>query len=111
MALLHAHLARGGSAAMARDAQQAHQLQGPEDPWRAYADYLLAVGVLLQGSPETAQPMFEATGRLAGALEMPMHRALCLAQLAAIAIEAGRWDDAARDSATASKLVTAIGSC
>jgi LuxR family maltose regulon positive regulatory protein len=110
MALLHAHLARGGLSAMARDAQQALDLQGPDDPWRAYASYLLAVGVLLQGSPESAQPMFEEAGRLAGALEMPAHRALCLAQLAAIAIEAGRWDDAERDSGTATRLVAGIGS-
>ena len=109
-ALLHAHLARAGLSAMERDATHAGALQGPDDPWRAYTSYLVAVGVLLRGAPEAAQPMFETAGRLAAALEMPVHRALCLAQQAAIAIEAGRWDDAERDSRTASRLIADVGS-
>jgi LuxR family maltose regulon positive regulatory protein len=108
-ALLHAHLARDGLDAMNRDARTAMELQAPDDSWRAYASYLLAVGVLLEGAPEDAHPMLEEAGRLALALDVPAHRALCLAQLAAIAIEAGRWDEAQQHSATAYRVAAGIG--
>src|SRR4051812_8312438 len=108
-ALLNAHLARDGLRVMARQTQRALQLQAPDDAWRGYATYLEAVGVLLAGAPDDAQPMFEAAARLTGALEMPAHRALCMAQLAAIAIEGGRWSDAQRFSASATRLVSGFG--
>jgi len=94
---------------MRLDAQRALDLLAPEDPSRAYAAYLQAVAVLLSGAPEEARPMFEAAGRLATALEVPVYRALCLAQLALIALESGRWDDARRDAEAAARLIPGVG--
>ncbi|HSP36483.1 MAG TPA: AAA family ATPase [Frankiaceae bacterium] len=95
IALLRAERCVDGVQRMRQDAQQAARLQPAGDPWRAHTDYLTAVAVLLSGAPAQARPMLEAAGRLAEALTMPMHQALCWAQLAALAVVEGRWEDAA----------------
>ncbi|MFL6136968.1 MAG: LuxR C-terminal-related transcriptional regulator [Frankiaceae bacterium] len=93
--LLHAERARDGMAAMRAHAERAMELQAPDDLWRPFAEYLQAVAALLTGAPEEARRRLAATQHLAADLALHSHQALCLAQLAAMAIEAGDWIESA----------------
>ncbi|MGB8650781.1 MAG: LuxR C-terminal-related transcriptional regulator [Mycobacteriales bacterium] len=105
IALLHAQRARGGLEQMRADAQRALELQEPEDPWLAFGQYLQGVAVLLGGATEEARETLEGAGRVAEALRMPSHQALCLAQLACLALAAGDWETAGDRARTASALL------
>lgn len=109
LALLHAYRARDGLQRMLAQADEAARLQAPADPWGAFAQYLRAVAVMLGGAPEQARAALETTARLAATLDMPVHQALCLAQLSVLAGEAGDWDKAGELADAATDLITAHG--
>lgn len=103
--LLHAVRAADGVQQMQEDAEQAASLQATDEPFRAASQYLQAVSLLLLGSPEEARDQLETAGRLAEALAMPAYQALCLAQEAVLAVEAGHWEEAAELSEAGSAVL------
>jgi len=105
LALLHAQRARDGVAAMRTDAERAAGLVAPGDPWRAVADYLAAVGVLLAGDVDDGRPLLERAAQLAAAIETPYIQAQCIAQLAALAVESGDWTGMSDLAGTAGELL------
>ncbi len=94
IALLHADRARDGVAQMRSDAELAIRLQSPDDTWRPFALYLQAVAVLLSGEADEARRLLGTAEQLAATLRVPTHQALCLAQLAVLAVDSGDWEQA-----------------
>jgi LuxR family maltose regulon positive regulatory protein len=91
LALLHAQRARSGVAQMRADAERAAQLLSPGDPWSAVAEYLAGVAVLFSDDDAAGRAQIDRAGLVAEAIDTPYIRAQCVAQLAALAVEAGDW--------------------
>jgi LuxR family transcriptional regulator, maltose regulon positive regulatory protein len=92
--LLLAALGRDGVAGMAERAAAAGPFTPPDSPGRAMRCLVLGVGLQLSGHGEKARIALEA-GVRHGALAAPALQALCLAQLALLAIDQDDWDAAA----------------
>jgi LuxR family maltose regulon positive regulatory protein len=92
LALLRAAAARDSLARMGADAARA---AGSEPcPWRSTACLLEGIARHLTGNRDEARTLLEA-GSTGGAVPAPAVQALCLSQLALLAIEEEDWDGAA----------------
>jgi LuxR family maltose regulon positive regulatory protein len=92
-AILRAAVGRRGVERMAADARRAYELDRAGGPLRPVACLLLGVSEHLGGNAEAATATLTEGARLC-AVAAPPVQALCLAQLALLAGEAGRWEDA-----------------
>jgi LuxR family maltose regulon positive regulatory protein len=92
--LLLASLGRNGVAAMAERAAAAAPFTPPDSAGRAMRCLVFGVGLQLSGEGEKARFELEA-GVRHGALAAPALQALCLAQLALLAIDQDDWHAAA----------------
>jgi LuxR family transcriptional regulator, maltose regulon positive regulatory protein len=94
-ALLRAVIGGGGIESMRSDAGIAYELDLPRSPYRAVARYLEGSALRIQGRRAEARDRLEE-GEAIGALLLPAAQANCLAQLAALALDEGDPDTAAR---------------
>jgi LuxR family maltose regulon positive regulatory protein len=69
-------------------AERAQHLLSEADPWRSLACLIAGSAHLLKGDPETAKPLLEE-GASRGAQGVPTIRAISLAQLMVLALDAG----------------------
>jgi LuxR family maltose regulon positive regulatory protein len=83
---LRAALGRDGVARMGEDARGAYALAADDSPWRTAACLLDGVAAHLTGDRDRAQARLEECSRRA-ASTAPVLRALCLSQLALVALE------------------------
>jgi LuxR family maltose regulon positive regulatory protein len=90
---MRAAVARDGIAAMQRDAARACERLADDSPWLSLCRLLKGVAAHLQGDVEAARRELEEGARR-GAIGAPVVQALCLAQLALLAIDDGDWDQA-----------------
>ena len=97
-------------APMRAKAMRAFDLLRPEDPWRSICRLLEGVSHQLTDEPELARPALE-DGARRGAVGVPSIHAICLAQLALMAIDGGDLAEAARLSgeATAQSELHGLG--
>ena len=91
---LRAAVASKGIERMGVDAARAVLSEPDPSPWRALANLLDGVAHHLTGRRDDARRRLEAGGR-GGAAAAPSLQALCLAQLALLAIEDDDWEEAA----------------
>ena len=105
---MRAAVARAGIAAMGRDAARGYEHLLEESPWRSLCCLLEGVATHLQGDAAAARPRLEEGARR-GAIEAPVVQALCLAQLALLAIDAGDWEQAQLLSARGRSQVERLG--
>lgn len=89
--ILSATLARGGPAAMARDAARAYELEKGSSAWRSICCLLEGAGLHLSGEIDPARERLEEGVRRAAA-SAPAVQSRCLAQLAVLASESEDWD-------------------
>jgi LuxR family maltose regulon positive regulatory protein len=94
-ALLRAVVGADGVEATRIDAVAARDLDRAGSPYRAIGRYLEGLALRVQGRRWEARDRLEE-GEGIGAHELPSAQAHCLAQLAALAIEDGDWEDARR---------------
>ncbi|HYI19058.1 MAG TPA: LuxR C-terminal-related transcriptional regulator, partial [Solirubrobacteraceae bacterium] len=93
IAVMHAAVAREGLAVMDADAAHASTLVAEGSPWRALCCALRGVAAHLLDDPAAARDLLE-DGARRGAIGAPGVQALCLAQLALLALDDGDRDDA-----------------
>jgi LuxR family transcriptional regulator, maltose regulon positive regulatory protein len=92
VALMRAAIAREGPARMREDAGWAYELQPAGRACRALACFLGGVASHLLGDRDEATRQLEEGARSA-AVPAPLVHALCLAELAVLALERGEWDE------------------
>ena len=92
-AVIDAWCALGGVAAMHENADRAASLLPDHNPWQPGVNFLRGTAVLLAGDRCQARRLFTA-GSDGTAGRTPHAAALCLAERAAIEIDAGAWDEA-----------------
>jgi LuxR family maltose regulon positive regulatory protein len=92
VAVLRAAIARDGVERMRDDAARAHELEADDSPWRSLACQLEGTARHLLGDREQASELLREGSRR-GLLAAPTINALCLAQLALLACEAGKGHD------------------
>ena len=95
VAALRAALGRDGLELMIQDAEHASTLLAPDSPCQALCELLRGVADHLCGDPDTARQRLEAGARRA-AVPAPHVHALCLTQLALIALEDDDTEGAVR---------------
>jgi len=95
VAHLRAVIAPDGIGAMGEDAALVRELEPGDSPWRPSACFLEGTALRLEGDAELARARLEEGERLAAALGVTTVRALCLAQLALLAISGESWGLAA----------------
>jgi LuxR family maltose regulon positive regulatory protein len=105
---MRAAVARDGIAAMGRDAARGYERLPEDSPWRSLCSLLEGVATHLQGDAGAARPRLEEGARR-GAIEAPVVQALCLAQLALLAIDAGDWEQAQLLAARGRSQVERLG--
>ena len=105
---MRAAVGRGGVEAMRRDAAAAYDRTADESPWRSLCCLLRGVGAHLQGDGAGARLHLEEGARR-GAIAAPVVQALCLSQLALVAIDAGDWEHAQLLAARARAQVERVG--
>jgi LuxR family maltose regulon positive regulatory protein len=104
IAIMRAAISAQGIGRMSQDAMRAYDLEPLDSPWRAICCLFLGVSHQLRGDREAAVRWLEE-GVRRGAIPAPNVQALCLAQLALTAIDAGDWEHAAVFAARASAQV------
>ena len=95
VALLRAMSARDGVERMGEDAARVRELEPESSRWRASGCFLEGAALRLTGDVETARLRFEEGKRIADSLGIAKVGALCLAQLALLAISEDAWERAA----------------
>ena len=95
VAALRAALGRDGLARMSEDAELASALLAPDGPCQALCRLVAGVAEHLRGDRDGARRRLEDGARRA-AVPAPQIHALCLSQLALVAIDEGDWEEAAR---------------
>ncbi|HEX5619851.1 MAG TPA: LuxR C-terminal-related transcriptional regulator [Solirubrobacteraceae bacterium] len=90
---MRAAVARTGIAAMQRDAVSSRERLPEDSPWQSLCCLLDGVATHLQGDADRGRHQLEEGARR-GAIVAPVVQALCLAQLALIAIDDGDWERA-----------------
>ena len=91
LALLRATIAKDGVTRMAEDAARFTELEPEDSPWWPRACYLEGAAARLSGDPELARRRLEEGERLASAFGAITVRAMCLAQLATLAVAEDSW--------------------
>jgi LuxR family maltose regulon positive regulatory protein len=91
--VLRAAAGTEGIARMLEDADSAYQLFPEDDPWRSLCCFLIGAARHLEGAPDRAFGWLEEGARR-GAVQAPSIQALCLAQLAMLAVDEGDWANA-----------------
>lgn len=94
VAVMRAALAREGVAGMRDDAARAYELEADESPWRSLDRHLEGTACHLLGERERAVALLR-DGCRRSLLAAPSVNALCLAQLALLALESGDRQEAA----------------
>lgn len=94
-AMLRAMMCPAGPAAMLDDASSAVAQERPWSPWRDTAVCLLAEAYLLGGDRELAAELFAEASELAANAGNPDAVILSEAELALLAMDRGRWEEAA----------------
>jgi LuxR family maltose regulon positive regulatory protein len=92
VALMRAAIAADGPARMREDARSAYELQPGNGAGRALASFLEGVASLLLGDRNGAASRLERGARHA-AVRAPHVHALCLAELATLALERADWEE------------------
>jgi LuxR family maltose regulon positive regulatory protein len=100
VALMRAAIAGDGPAQMYEDAVWANELQSDNGAGHALACFLGGVASHLLGNLDEATRQLEDGARHAAVLAPQVH-ALCLSELAVLALERGDWDDVAELSTRA----------
>jgi LuxR family transcriptional regulator, maltose regulon positive regulatory protein len=108
LTILRASTAPDGVPRMGCDAAAAGNSEPDHSPWRRAARLLEGVSHLLTGHRGDARLQLEEGGR-GGASAAPNIQALCLAQLALLALDDEDWDEAAIVTARARSQVKASG--
>jgi LuxR family maltose regulon positive regulatory protein len=108
LAVMRASVASDGVARMVEDAARAYELFPQDSPWRSVCCLLVGVGRHLGGDRDRAHSWLEE-GVRRGAVGAPSIQALCLAQLALLAIEDGDWAGAATHATRAHAQVERFG--
>lgn len=93
LAVVRAAVARGGMEQMREDAAVAAALVDDDSPWRALCALLSGVAAHLGGARDSAAAQLEDAAHRA-AVRAPNVHALCLAQLAVLALEVDDWEGA-----------------
>jgi LuxR family transcriptional regulator, maltose regulon positive regulatory protein len=106
--IMRAAVARDGICRMQRDAARAYERLPEDSPWRSLCCLLVGVGAHLTGADDGARPHLEEGARR-GAIAAPSVQALCLAQLALLAIDGGDWEQGALLAARAHSQVERVG--
>ena len=96
LALLRATIARDGVTRMGEDAARFTELEAEDNPWWPRARYIEGAAARLAGDAKLARRRLEEGERLAAAFGLVTVRAMCLAQLAALAVAEEAWPRAAR---------------
>ena len=94
IAIMRAALARDGISRMANDAEQAYALEPEESPWRSLCRLLTGTAHLVAGNRNDAVRQLAEGARCAAVVAPDVH-ALCLTQLAVLAIAQEDWEEAA----------------
>jgi LuxR family transcriptional regulator, maltose regulon positive regulatory protein len=108
LAVLQASAAPDDIVRMGSDGARAADLEPDDSLWRRAARLLEGVAQHLTGRPGNAWAPLEEGAR-GGASAAPNIRALCLAQLALLALDGGDWNEAAIVTARARSQVKASG--
>jgi LuxR family transcriptional regulator, maltose regulon positive regulatory protein len=106
--IMRAAVARDGIGRMQRDAARAYERSPEDSPWRSLCCLLSGVGAQLAGDRGEARPHLEEGARR-GAIAAPSVQALCLAQLALLAIDDGDWEQGPLLAARARSQVERLG--
>jgi LuxR family maltose regulon positive regulatory protein len=106
--IMRAAVARDGIVRMRRDAAHAYERSPDDSPWRSLCCLLVGVGTHLAGDRGEARLHLEEGARR-GAIAAPTVQALCLAQLALLAIDGGDWEQAWLLAARARSQVERVG--
>jgi LuxR family maltose regulon positive regulatory protein len=106
--LMRAAVARDGIGRMRSDAARAYARLPEDSSWRALCCRLLGVGAHLAGTGAEARTHLEEGARR-GAITARSVQALCLAQLALLAIDDGDWEQGARLAARGRSQVERLG--
>lgn len=93
LAILRAAAATEGIASALHDAECAYRLFAEDDPWRSLCCFLIGAARHLLGDRNEARRVLEEGARR-GAVRAPSIQALCLAQLALLAVDEGDWTGA-----------------
>jgi LuxR family maltose regulon positive regulatory protein len=96
------------TAAMRRESARAARLAADDSPWRSFACVFEGMALRLEGERAAAREWLEDGARRGVALA-PAAQALCLAQLALLAIDEGDWDEAEARAAIARAQVDRVG--
>jgi LuxR family maltose regulon positive regulatory protein len=105
---LRAAVARAGIAAMGRDAASGYERLPEASPWRSLCCLLEGVASHLRRDAAAARPRLEEGARR-GSIEAPVIQALCLAQLALLAVDDGDWEQARLLSSRGRSQVERLG--
>jgi LuxR family transcriptional regulator, maltose regulon positive regulatory protein len=108
VALMRAAIAADGPARMYEDAAWAYELLPDGAAGRAFACFLKGVASHLLGTRDEATRQLEEGARTAAVLAPQLH-ALCLAELAVLALERADWDEVAELSTRAWAQVDRYG--
>jgi LuxR family transcriptional regulator, maltose regulon positive regulatory protein len=106
--IIQAWAARSGARAMGDDAAQAYQLLEDDSPWRASCCFLAGSAALLIGEEAEAERRLEE-GAACGSILAPDAAALCLAQLAVLALQRDDVDGASDFARRACRVVQEHG--
>jgi LuxR family maltose regulon positive regulatory protein len=105
---MRAAVARDGIGRMRSDASDAYERAPEDSPWRSLCCLLIGVADHLVGDTDAARPRLEEGARR-GAIAAPSVQALCLAQLALIAVDGGDWEEGPLFAARARSQVERVG--
>jgi LuxR family maltose regulon positive regulatory protein len=105
---MRAAVGRDGLAAMQDDAARAGAQLAQDSPWRSLSRLFEGVAAHLQGDATAARRELEEGARR-GAIVAPVVQALCLAQLALLAIDDGDWEQAHLLAARGRSQVERVG--
>jgi LuxR family maltose regulon positive regulatory protein len=108
MAMIRALIAPDGVGRMGEDAARAYALDAEDGPWRALACLVKGAAHHLTGQRERARAALDEGARRSARRSPGVH-ALCLAQLALIALEQGDWEQGAALADRAEERIASAG--
>jgi LuxR family transcriptional regulator, maltose regulon positive regulatory protein len=108
LAVVEATATRAGASAMRQGAERAYELELQDTRWRAVCASLRGIAEYLSGDRAAATVLLEEAIDLGG-LAVPSVSALCLAQLATIAMEQSNWELAGELTDRAATMIVERG--